>query len=62
MHRELGNAALQGWREKVANGVAPALGKRTPLDEAQIPTFLGLAFLGLTVRHLVRTIRGAFVP
>jgi hypothetical protein len=59
MHRELGNAALQGWRQKVADRVAPAVSRRTPLDEEDVGAILGLAFLALTVRYLVRTVRGA---
>jgi hypothetical protein len=60
LHRQLGTAALQGWREKVADRVAPAVGKRTPLDEELVRAVLGLVFLGMTARYLVRTFRQAF--
>jgi hypothetical protein len=55
--KEVGHAALQGWRQKAADRVAPAVSKRTPLDEGAVRAVLGLLFLGLSIRYLVRTTR-----
>lgn len=54
---QVGHAALEGWREKTANAVAPRLAQRSRLEENQVRAFLGLLFLGLTVKYLVTTTR-----
>jgi hypothetical protein len=51
--KEVGNAALVGWREKAAGPVA----RKAPLKDEYVRAALGLLFLGLTVRHLVETAR-----
>ena len=54
---EAGKAGLQGWREKVADGVAPPVSKRTPLDEDQIRAIIGATFLVLSVIYIVNAVR-----
>ncbi|MFN2470947.1 MAG: hypothetical protein ABR583_08150 [Gaiellaceae bacterium] len=56
--QEVGHAALHRWREEIAERVAPAVGKRTPLAEDWIRTALGLLFLALAVRYIARTLAG----
>jgi hypothetical protein len=51
--KDVGNAALVGWREKAADPVA----RRAPLRDDYVRAALGLLFLGLTLRHLVETVR-----
>jgi hypothetical protein len=55
----VGHAGLQGWREKVADGVAEPLSARTPLDEDQVRTLVGAIFFVLSVMYVVKTIRAA---
>lgn len=33
---ELGKTGLQGWREKVADGISQPVAKRGPLDEDRV--------------------------
>ncbi|HEV2061560.1 MAG TPA: hypothetical protein VGR12_01800 [Solirubrobacteraceae bacterium] len=54
---QAGQAGLQGWREKVADGVAEPVAKRTPLDEDQVRAIVGATFLVLTVMYLVQAIK-----
>ena len=50
---EVGHAALSGWKGRVADEVAP----RAPFRDEQVRAALGLVFLGLSVRYLIRTTR-----
>ena len=54
---QVGHAALEGWREKAADAVAPRVAGRSPLRESQVRAALGLLFLALTVKYLVTTTR-----
>jgi hypothetical protein len=54
---QVGHAALEGWREKAADAVAPRVAERSRLEEHQVRAVLGLLFLGLTVKYLVTTTR-----
>jgi hypothetical protein len=54
---QLGQAGLQGWREKVADGVAQPVSKRTPLSEEQIRAIIGVTFFVLSVLYLVNAVR-----
>jgi hypothetical protein len=54
---QVGHAALEGWREKAADAVAPRVAQRSRIAEDQIRAALGLVFLGLTVKYLVTTTR-----
>ena len=55
----LGQAGLQGWREKVADRVAEPLSSRTPLREDQVRAVVGSAFFVLAVMYVVKTLRSA---
>jgi hypothetical protein len=54
--RELGQAALQGWRAKVADTVATPVAKRTPLREDWVRAGLGLTFLALSIVYVIRSL------
>ena len=56
---KVGQAGLQGWREKVADGVAEPLSDRTPLGEDQVRALIGGAFFVLSVLYVVKTLRAA---
>lgn len=51
----VGQAGLQGWREKVADGVAAPVADRTPLKEEQVRALIGGAFFVLSVIYVVKT-------
>jgi hypothetical protein len=55
----LGQAGLQGWREKVADGVAEPVAKRAPLETEQVRALIGALFFVLAVMYVVQTIRAA---
>jgi hypothetical protein len=52
---QVGHAALEGWRERVADAVGPRVAERSPLRESQVRTALGLLFLALAVKYLAGT-------
>ena len=56
---QVGQAGLQGWREKVADGVAEPISHRTPLEEEQVRAAIGAAFFVLSVLYVVKTLRAA---
>jgi hypothetical protein len=56
---ELGQAGLQGWREKVANRISQPVADRAPLKEDQIRALLGAAFFVLSVIYVFKTISAA---
>lgn len=56
---QLGHTGLQGWREKVADGIAQPVAKRAPLDEDQVRAVIGGAFFLLAVIYIVKTISAA---
>lgn len=56
---QMGRAGLQGWREKVADGVAEPVSNRTPLDEDQVRAMIGGIFFVLSVMYVVKTVRAA---
>jgi hypothetical protein len=56
---ELGHTALQGWREKVADGISPPVAKRAPLEEEQVRAVIGAAFFLLSVIYVIKTIYAA---
>ena len=56
---ELGQTGLQGWREKVADGISGPLANRAPLDEDQVRAVIGAAFFVLAVIYVVKTISEA---
>jgi hypothetical protein len=54
---QAGQAGLQGWREKLADGLAEPVSKRTPLDEDQVRAVIGGAFFLLALFYVVNSIR-----
>jgi hypothetical protein len=56
---QLGQAGLQGWREKVANGIAQPVADRASVDEDQVRAVVGAAFFVLAVIYVVKTISAA---
>jgi hypothetical protein len=56
---ELGQTALQGWREKVADGVSRPIAKRAPVGEDQVRALIGAGFFVLAVIYVVKTISAA---
>ena len=56
---ELGQTALQGWREKVADGISPSVARRAPVAEDQVRAGIGAAFFILAVIYVVKTISAA---
>ena len=56
---QVGQAGLQGWREKLADGVAGPVAERTPLSEDQIRGLIGGAFFVLSVVYIVQALKAA---
>ena len=55
----LGQAGLQGWREKVADGIAEPVAQRAPLSSEQVRAVLGAVFFVLSVLYVVKTVTAA---
>lgn len=51
----LGQTALVGWREKVADAVA----KRAPIPSDQARALIGAAFFALSLAYVAKTLRRA---
>lgn len=56
---KLGQAGLQGWREKLADGVAEPVAERVPLDEDQVRAAIGALFFVLSVVYIVQAVKAA---
>ena len=56
---QIGQTGLQGWREKVADGISQPVANRAPLDEDQVRAIVGAAFFVLAVLYVVKTISAA---
>lgn len=56
---QVGQAGLQGWREKVANGIAQPVASRTPLDEERVRGLIGGAFLALSLIYVAKALIAA---
>ena len=56
---QMGQAGLQGWREKVADRVAAPVSDRTPLGEDQVRGLIGGVFFALSVMYVVKTVKAA---
>jgi hypothetical protein len=54
-HEQIGHAGLSGWRQTVADKVAPPAAKRGPVTEDQVQAVLGAAFYLLSVYYVVST-------
>ena len=56
---ELGKTGLQGWREKVADGISRPVAKRAPVEEDQVRAVIGATFFVLAVIYVVKAIWAA---
>jgi hypothetical protein len=56
---DLGQAGLQGWREKVADGISQPVANRAPVKEDQVRAIVGAAFFALAVMYVIKTISAA---
>ena len=56
---QLGQTGLQGWREKVADGIAEPVAERAPLSAEQVRATLGALFFVLSVTYVVKTVKAA---
>jgi hypothetical protein len=56
---EVGKTALVRWREKVADGVADPLAKRTSLSPDAVRAVVGSVLFALSVYYVVGTIARA---
>ena len=56
---QLGQTGLQGWREKIADGIAEPVARRAPLDSEQVRAVLGAVFFVLSVVYVVKTLTAA---
>jgi len=54
---EAGQAGLQGWRAKVADGVAKPVANHSKLDEDQVRAIVGAAFFILAVIYVANSLR-----
>ena len=52
LHKTVGHAGLIGWREKVADVVAP----RVPIKDENARAIIGGAFFVLSVYYVIQTI------
>ena len=52
LHKNVGHAGLSGWREKVADVVAP----RVPIKDENARALIGGAFFVLSVYYVIATI------
>ena len=56
---ELGQTGLQGWRQKLADGISQPVANRAPLEEDQVRAVIGAAFFVLAVVYVAKTISAA---
>jgi hypothetical protein len=56
---ELGHTGLQGWRQKVADGISKPVANRAPVEEDQVRAVIGAAFFVLAVIYVAKTITAA---
>ena len=60
IHEQVGHAGLVGWREKVADAVAPRAASRVgPVDEDQARALIGGLFFVLSVYYVISTVARA---
>ncbi len=56
--RRIGHAAVaKGWRKALADRVVPPAARVAPVAPERIRTALGLAFLALSTKYLLGTVR-----
>ena len=56
---DLADAALVGWREKVADGLSGPLSSRTPLSEEDARSLVGAVLFALSLYYVVTTVARA---
>jgi hypothetical protein len=56
---ELGQTGLQGWRDKVADGISRPVARRAPVEEDQVRAVIGAVFFVLAVIYVAKTISAA---
>jgi hypothetical protein len=56
---QVGQAGLQGWRVKVADGIAEPVARRAPLEADQVRALLGAVFFVLSVLYVAKTVAAA---
>jgi hypothetical protein len=54
---EAGQAGLQGWRAKLADGIAEPIANRTRLNEDEVRALIGAAFFILAVIYVANATR-----
>jgi hypothetical protein len=54
---QAGQAGLQGWRAKVADGIAEPIANRTGLNEDQVRALIGAAFFILAMIYVANAVR-----
>ena len=54
-HEQIGHAGLTGWRQTLADKVAPPAAQRGPVTEDQVQAVLGATFYLLSVYYVVST-------
>jgi hypothetical protein len=54
--KQISQAGLVGWREKVADGVAPRAAERGPFSEDQVRNAIGAVFFAISLYYVVSTI------
>jgi hypothetical protein len=54
-HEQIGHAGLTGWRQTVADKVAPPTAKRGPVTEDQVQAVIGATFYVLSVWYVIST-------
>ena len=54
--QQLAQAGLVGWREALADRVAPPAASRAPASEDQLRAAIGAAFFPLSLYYVVSTI------
>jgi hypothetical protein len=52
-----GQAALVGWRAKVADGLAEPMSRRLPLTDEQVRALVGGLFFALSLVYVIGTIK-----
>jgi hypothetical protein len=54
---QAGQAGLQGWRAKVADGIAKPVASHTKLNEDQVRAIVGAGFFILGVIYVANAVR-----
>ena len=54
---QAGQAGLQGWRAKVADGIAKPVASHTKLKEDQVRAVVGATFFVLSVMYVANVVR-----